>query len=186
MKKVFATKGFSIRMLVSGIIAVVVAVILAWLSNKWLLDSIDGAKRVLQLAFVAGVIVSPIALAALFSTFYWPVTVHMIVQGCGWALSTITDFLNALSLATAGIVLFPFGVLLGLAMILVCIIIAVGPYLAIPMGILYLLTHYTPSQGTIAVIIYGSFIVVGTAYLVIFHFIIPIRNLQKFSETGVL
>lgn len=182
MKEYFKSKGFSIRLLVSGIITIIATIIFAWFINEQTADTIVGAQRVLQMVMMSGVMVFSMAVTALFSTFYWKVTVYMIVNGCGWAIRIITDYLMALSLALSGIIFVPLSIIVGAAILVVCIVLAIGPYIAIPMGFMYLIAHYVPSEGVMTCVIYGFIMLAGIAYVVIVHFIIPINNLRRIAN----
>ena len=87
-------------------------------------------------------------------------------------------FFENLSYAALGIIVLPFGLIFSALMILVCLVIAVGPYVLIPLGGLWLETlAFSGDNSVLQFFLFGGIGLANLAWIVFLHFVLPIRSL---------
>ena len=172
MSRIYASDSFCKRMIAGGVLGPILAVAAAYLiAGKSPAPVRDvSLLSVLMLAFFAMTVVA--------ATYYWRVTLYMITQGIVWCVRTVITFFENLSYAALGIIVLPFGLIFSALMILVCLVIAVGPYVLIPLGGLWLETlAFSGDNSVLQFFLFGGIGLANLAWIVFLHFVLPIRSL---------
>ena len=174
MFRIYANESFSKRMLGSGIACPLVAAACG-IGCSAMSGPLNGRMAIV----LAGAVIGASALVALLATYYWKVTVFMLVKAVRNGLAAVWNWIIAVDFS--GFLGPVLALIVCILMFFVCLAVAVGPYLAIPFGSIYLASIITGVQmpEELKVIAYILFVLVNVACVGFFHFYLPVHALRE-------
>ena len=174
MFKMYAKESFSKRMLGSGIACPLVAI-----GAGAGLSAMSGPINWNSAFIMAGLLLGVSAVIAFLATYYWKVTAYMLVTAARSCLAAIWNWFAGISFA--GFFAPVIACFFCMLAFLFCVAVAVGPYLGIPLGYLYLVSQAgkTALSKEAEALIYILVIVLNMGCVGFFHFFLPIRALRR-------